>query len=248
MQRLGQAILLIVAIVLIVFSLRSHAEPEGPDSISRGSSERKATQAPIAQQAQAGNITALTITATQATRRWQGFYGNITGNVTLDDASGNSMYRWELAAPRGEIYAVNDSITPRWSQVICFNFSSDAPQNVTLSELEASLGMGTNDADGVNETFNLTFTGSFSVGTRVINALSGCSAVSLFVNDAYSGVRFNETILTDNTSAENVIYVSLLENDQQSFRSSETADFQMIVGENGDAAAPSNYYFYVELT
>ena len=168
--------------------------------------------------------------------------------MTLDDAFNYTLYSWDLVEPAGEIYAVNDSKLPLWDQVMCFNLSQNAAQNVTITELETSLGMGVNDVDGVNETFNHTFAGTFQVGSSVaINKNSGCRSVSLYVNDGYSGMNFNETILTDNTSNENVIYVSLLEPSSTGFQGSPV-DFEMIVGENGDTAPASTYYFYVELT
>ena len=244
-----------IAIACIVFviacalcSILAFAQPGGPDSISRGPSERMPSQSGIDVQAQAGNVTSLSIIATQVTKRWQGFYGNVSGNLSLSDSQGSAMYHWTMAAAQGEIYAVNSSVAPIWTQVRCFNFSADTNQNITLAELEGSLGIGQNDVDRVNETFNLSFTNTFQVGSLTINAASGCKSVSLHVNDAYSGVHYNETILHDNTSSESVIYATILENDQQSFKGSETADFQLIVGENGDTVAPTSYYFYVELS
>lgn len=243
---------LFVAIFLIAIAVSSlivFAQPQGPEGLFEGTDERKPTADPIMVQAQAGNVTALSINATRITSRWQGYYGNISGSITLDDAQNNSIYQWQLVSPQGEIYAVNDSKTVQWTQVICVNISALSANavNVTLSALETSLGMSTNDADGVNETFNHTFTGSFQVGTRTINSASGCRSVSLYQNDGYTGDKFNETILTDNTSNHNVIYTALLEQDATGF-SGSTLDFQMLVGENGDTEQATNYYFYVELT
>ena len=241
-------IMLVIAMALLSFM--ALAQPQGPEKIVKGADERRQDASPIVVQAQAGNVTALRINATRITNRWQGYYGNITGTITLDDAGNNTLYSWAMISPQGEIYAVNDSKAVQWSQVICINMSDPNTNNVnvTLEELEGSLGMATNDADGVNETFNHTFTGNFGVGTSVtISKTSGCRAVSLNVNDAYDELKFNETILTDNTSSNNVIYVTLLEQDQTGFQGS-TLDFEMIVGDNGDVAAATDYYFYVELS
>jgi hypothetical protein len=247
-MKLKMLSVIVLVIALALLSSGVLAAPGGPDAIERGTDERRPTADPIVVQAQAGNVTALTINATRITTRWQGYYGNITGSITLDDAQNNSLYQWDLASPQGEIYAVNDSRTPTWSSVICFNFSkTSAEQNVTLSDLEASLGMSPSDADTVNKTFNLTYRGGISVGTKTLNEGDGCQVASLFVNDAYNEVSFNETILTDNSSDHKIIYVSLLEQDATGFQGS-TLDFQMLVGEDGDTAGATNYYFYVELT
>ena len=243
---------LVVILLVIVTTLSSTivlADPSGPDGIARGDSERGPSADPIEVEAQAGNVTALTINATRITKRWQGYYGNITGTITLDDADNNTLYDWKMASPEGEIYAVNASAVS-WPDVFCFNFSNNKSQGQSNlqkfngTDLEGSLGIGPTDGDGVDETFNRTFTGTFQVGSKTINSESGCSLVSLNVNDVADELNFNETILTDNNS---VIYTTLLEQDKTGFQGS-TLDFQMIVGENGDVSGPSTYYFYVELT
>jgi ribosomal protein L21E len=239
-------------VVLALFSVVVFAVPEGPESIERGTSERRTTASSGSlQEAEAGNMTALTINNSAITTRWQGYYGNITGTITLDDAVNNTLYSWAIANPQGEVYAVNDSKTVQWTQLICLNMSdpNTANVNVTLSALENSLGItNANDKEGVNETFNHTFTGSFQVGSSVtIDSTSGCRAVSLNVNNVYDALNFNETILTDNTSNHNVIYTAILEQQQAGF-SNANLDFQMIVGEDGDTAGATNYYFYIELS
>ncbi|MBL7055895.1 hypothetical protein ISS07_03215 [Candidatus Woesearchaeota archaeon] len=243
-------LLLLVAIALLTITAYAQSQPQGPTGISEGLDERRPTADPISVQAQAGNVTALKINATRITNRWQGYYGNITGTITLDDADNNTLYSWDLLSPEGEIYAVNDSKSVLWSQVICMNMTdpTTANVNVTLTALENSLGMGSNDVDGVNETFNNTRGGSFTVGSSVtIGDDSGCGWTSLNVNDGSDEVKFNETILTDNGSNHNVIYAAILEQDQQGFQGSNL-DFQMIVGDNGDEIEATEYYFYVELS
>ena len=239
----------IIALVLLSYSV--FADPQGPGTVQvQSPADRRTTgldaTAGTVVQAQAGNVTALNINSTRLTSRWQGYYGNVTGTITLDDANNFTLYNWQLASPRGEIYAVNHSTTPTWANVECFNFTDDS-QNVTLAELESSIGAATSDLDGVNETFNLTYTGSFSAGTKSIVAGDECPIASLFVSDAWSGVRFNETILHQNQSGEMVVYVALLEQDKIGFSGSQL-DFEMIVGDNGNIAAATNYYFFVELT
>ena len=246
-MRLRAKVLVLELLVLaIALSAAAFAQPIGPDSITRGDSQTAQAQSAIQQEAQAGNVTSLSITASRATQRWQGFFGNVTGTISLEDAAGNSLYQWADMSPQGEIYAVNSSTAPTWNNVGCFNFTKTAAeQNVTLGQLEASLGEDANDVDGVNETFNLTFTGSFDVGSATIDENSGCKAVSLNVNDAADQLRYNETILTDNSTK--IIYAALLEQDATGFQG-HSADFQMVVGEDGDTAVPTSYWFYVELT
>lgn len=235
--------------ILVLLSFAVLAVPQGPTGIKEGTDERRAvsdsTEGTL-KQAQAGNMTALILNSTRITSRWQGYYGNVTGEITLDDASNNSLYSWELITPQGEIYAVNHSTTPTWTEVACFNFTDDS-QNVTLTELEDSLGITDQyDKEGVNETFNITYTDSFNVGSTAVSG-TDCKIAGLFVNSAYDSLSFNETILHQNRSGEMVIYVSFVENSAAGF-SGAPLDFQMIVGEDGDEDTAKNYYFYIELS
>ena len=242
----------IVAIIgLVLLSYTVFADPVGPGTVQvQSPADRRTTgidaTTGIGVQAQAGNVTALNINSTRLTSRWQGYYGNVSGVITLDDATNNTLYNCQIASPRGEIYAVNHTTTPTWANVECFNFT-DASQNVTLGGLESSIGAAQTDRDGVNETFNLTYSGSFSAGSKTILAGDGCPIASLYVSDAWTGTKFNETILFENQSAERVIYVALLEQDQTGF-SGSSLDFEMLVGENGDSVQATSYYFFVELT
>ncbi len=244
------SVFVIFAAAALLLASLAHADPAGPTDIARGASERAPSAAPTQVQAEAGNVTSLQIMASKITNRWQGFYGNITGNITLSDSSSNAMYNWIETAPRGEIYAVNDSAIPTWSKVFCFNFSNNLSdgQNVVQrfngTDVERTLGLNPTDADGVDETFNRTFTGSFQLAGNSIDSASGCRTVALNVNGGYQEQRFQEVLLTDNNS---IIYAAILENSQAGFQGAPT-DFQLIVGENGDTAIPTSYYFYVELT
>lgn len=248
--------IILLLITLVLISYTAFAEPLGPSNFTLGSPDRRVTgidtNSGTAVQAQAGNVTALNINSTRLTRRWQGYYGNITGTITLDDASNNTLFSWQLLSPQGEIYASNGSASGAvtWSNVFCFNYSNNKTDGQAIvqrfngTDLERTLGANPTDSDSVNRTFNATYTGVFEVGTLTISSASSCRQTTLFVNDAYQTSRFVEVLLTDNDS---IIYTALLEQDATGF-SGSTLDFEMIVGENGDSAAATNYYFFVELS
>jgi hypothetical protein len=235
----------ILAAFLIALAIvaSAYAEPIGADYIERIKSERMQPKAGAEVPAQAGNVTELSINATGITKSWQGYYGNITGTLTLDDARNMSLYQWNVANPQGEIYASPAQISD-WTTVKCFNYSASSPE-LNLSELEKSLNIGPSDADGVNETFHYDFTGSFYVGTMLIDSLDSCKATYTFKEDQPQTTDFVEVLLTDST---NIIYTAVIEDDLKSF-DNRSYDFQMIVGEdghNGDTAT-TDYYFYIEL-
>ena len=192
---------------------------------------------------------------------WQdeycGYYGNITGTITLDDALNETLYNWQLIAPQGEVYAANfSSVT--WSGVYCVNVSGIRPNNGTqagavvystnYSEVEKRFGINETDKDGLNETFNDTYSSSFQTGTVAFTGSSGCSVVHPYVNEAYA-TSWNEVLLSDNTS---IIFTAVVRNDASNFQAgSSTSDFEMMVLQNGHAEASgstSPYYFFVELS
>ena len=244
-------------IILVVISLSSFISisaitPEGPNITIINTTTRTPTAASTLE-AYAGNITQIDIIGTTVTQTWQGYFGNITGTITLDDSRNNTLYNWDLASPEGEVYASTSTIDFSSGNILCFNYSDDVPAAyTTLSELESSLGADTYDADGVNETFSdsLTHT-SFYTSVNLIDGTSSdtaCPTVRLFnsTEESTAGL-FEEVLLYDKTNHK-VIYTSILEDNEFGF-TNEIIDFQMIVGEDGHSGdtTTTTYYFYVEL-
>ncbi len=242
---------IVLAITFVTVSFVS-ADPVGPNTITRGSSQRSAVNSTEKTQvSEAGNMTSLIINATSVTQRWQGFYGNITGTITLDDASNNTLYDWQLSSTLGEIYASNGT-NVAWSSIDCVNFSANGKEkNTNVSVLNQFIGYAIDtdqgSSDSVNATFNQTYgndASTFSVGTRTINNADNCSMATLFVSDAPQTSSFKEVLLTDNIS---IIFTALLERDVVGF-SGSTLDFEMVVGVNGTQSGTTrNFYFYIEL-
>ncbi|MBI3027275.1 hypothetical protein HYY70_04110 [Candidatus Woesearchaeota archaeon] len=90
----------IAFIVILSTVVLAQTEPVGPDTITIAGSGRHTNNTfPTLVQAQAGNVTALVISSVRATQAWQGYYGNITGTIALDDANNNTLYDWSLPNP-----------------------------------------------------------------------------------------------------------------------------------------------------
>lgn len=237
-------------IIIILLGFFTFAIPEGPNSIESGPSERKTlTSGGSTQEAQAGNMTPLFLTSDTITKRWQGFYGNISGGILLDDANGNTLYSWGLTNPDGEVYASN-STPVTWANIKCVNFSTiNRTEGYNLSHLNEFIGLASGseqaEDDSINGTFNQTYTDSFQVGSVTIDSSDNCSMVTLYVNDAYQENNFKEVILSDNHS---IVFTSILENDQTGF-AGYPLDFQMIVGVNGTTEGTTRtYYFFAEIS
>ena len=261
------AILLSIACIFVLltpFVFASASQPQGPDTITiAGSGSHQNASNPYTIQAQAGNVTALVITHVRSTEAWQGYYGNITGTITLDDANNQTLYDWSLPNPTGEVYASNGSIV-NWPIVYCMNVSSirstnGSPNsngpgviyNINGSQIELNFGINVTDKDGLNETFNDTYTDStgFKTGSVTIDVADGCSLSHPYTSQVYS-TAWSELLLSDNTS---LIFTGLIRESADGFQtgSTDTYDFQMLVLENGHVGQENtltNYYFFVELS
>jgi hypothetical protein len=239
--------ILILTILVSITVYFASATPYGPTGLAVEDSERANFSVNSAKSttAEAGNVTELQINTTQITRRWQGYYGNISGTITLEDASGNIFYDWSASgsegfSPTGTIFAANDS-SITWADVICVNFTANSSNNegINKSLLETKYGMASNDADGISQTFDSV--GNVSIGSR---DLVNCPGTNVYTNSSQVTTRWNETLLTQNTT-NSVIYASQVENNKYGFNN-QTWDFQIMVGENNGALA--TYWFFVELT
>ena len=232
--------------------------PQGPDAVSVVTSGRYGDRnATTGIEAEAGNVTLLIINDTRSTEAWQGYYGNVTGTITLDDASNYTLYSWASATPTGEIYASNTSSGITWSSAKADQTTAyGMPAN--SSTLENDFSINATDHDGFNETFYQTYScggggaeaACFKVGATTIKD-DECQMATTYVNEAAQSTSFKEVIMYDNTTKA-LIFTTLLENDVNGFKGGvDPHDFQMLVAENGHPGGyeltTSTYYFYVEL-
>lgn len=239
----------IVALTLLVIGVV--AAPHSPtELVNEGSDRRDVSSTGWAVPAQAGNVSELRINTSTITQGWQGYYGNISGTIVLDDANNNSMYTWDLVDPEGEIYATRDSDGIDWSggNIIC---AMSAHVETEESTLNFNLG-GKQDVDGINETFKEGTHPGFNVSTNDFSPDVCNYTVSTYVDDGADSNRvFNETLLYS-TSDSALIYTALIvAGGADGFKADDTQyDFQMLVaedGHNGDTSV-TDYYFYVEIS
>jgi hypothetical protein len=126
------AILIGMCAFLTAVAFAATTQPVGPQQIVWEGSSRfnESNWPPLSINAMAGNLTQLSITALSQTRTWQGYYGDISATITLDDAQNFTMYDWYDAEPQGEIYAATATV-PDWSTIHCFNFSATNNTNAS---------------------------------------------------------------------------------------------------------------------
>jgi hypothetical protein len=225
------------------------SQPVPPTGVNVLSTGTRNVTGSLAIGAQGGNVTEMRIIALTVTKTWQGYYGNVSGTITLDDASNTTFYQWPNATGfGGEIYASRNS-SPNWATINCTNSSQRTAE-------ETYLGVFAVDGDSVTNTFNKTTHPSFNVGLRTITN-NTCFSTNVFVNGSQQTAQFYQVLLSDFTpnatnttnATSNIIYTTLLENKQYGYNSKQM-DFQLMVGENehDGNVGPTSYYFFVEIS
>ena len=230
--------LLILLVSGLLLQLFASAIPQGAQIVSN-TSETNTPQTAGSLATAGGTFTTMIINGSTQTPRWKAYVGNVTGSLTLDDATGKSIYDWRLLTIAGEIYASRSSAIT-WTAINCSN-------RTIISTEESVMNITTTNADSINKTFNMSIHKQFYVGGLLMRN-STCPAIATYVNDtrqsASENASFQEVLLTDGTS---MIYSALLEPGLAGFDNGKY-NFQMIVAENEYAPAPTPYYFYLELS
>ncbi|MFH1290474.1 MAG: hypothetical protein ABIH92_03635 [Nanoarchaeota archaeon] len=253
--------LLALAVGMGLFlSYASAIEPNGATS-TEVRNERAPNDTAGQEEAYAGNLSELTVTAFATTQTWQGYFGNVSGAIELADASGDVLYNWTLASPSGEVYAsVNETIT--WSGIQCFNFTATGTHDTSgesagstsingtnLTTLEARYTIDSSDADGVDETFtDANSHVEFYTANQLFSA-GECLSTDVY-DSTGAGVDGNfEEVLLYEPATTSVVYAALLESGAVDGYDGDDYDFEMLVLEDGHGSDTdtTTYYFFAEI-
>ena len=201
------------------------ATPEGPTVTLVGNTTRSASGSSIV------NYTGGT---------GQNTSGGYIFGINLAALQTNARWKAYYGSLTGYVYATRAAGSVTWASVACATVPQIETENFAINH-------SANPNDNITATFNSTLHTAFTVAGT---SLSNCRSTSTFKNDSRqtqtSADDFQEIVIHDGT---NVIYGTNIETNVWSYNNG-TADFQILVPENG-LAAPSGsiaYYFYVELT
>jgi len=172
-----------------------------------------------------GGATSLSATTETQTVTWQGFYGEVTANMSLENNGGSVLYSWTNAT-NGTIY-LSRKATVNFENITAVNVC-DVDEDIT--------GTG---SDRVNNTFKPSNNTELTVGDITIAAGTAC-ALNTYVNDTSQNSVFEEIILTDDGTT--AIYATSIEEDQEGF-DGQPHDWQALVPSN---LSTLTYYVYVE--
>jgi hypothetical protein len=213
------------------------AEPNGPTSLDVGSTSSRnlSTMPGATANAQGGNVTEINIQTLTITKSWQGYYGNITGQIALQNALNETFYNWSMTSFNGRVFASRAS-SVAWSTMNCTNATNRTNEETYLNQTSA-------DGDSVTNTFNSTTHPGFTVGTVSINANS-CFATYGFVNNASQSTNFPMVLLSPASGVP--VYTALTNKSTVGFDGRQH-DFQLLVGENERTTlGVTTYYFWTE--
>jgi hypothetical protein len=257
-----EKILILFSIILLLGMNVAQAIPTGA-TLSGTATSRRSVDPANSVNAYAGNITRMSARSTAITEAWQGYFGNVSGVITLADANNFTLYNWSNVDPTGEIYAANQSVD--WTNIQCFNFTANgsitgteaATRGATslggmnLTQLENVTGITPLDMDGVNETFADATSHDNFYSNNLQFGISECLAVNLYDSTGTSvSANYQEVLLYDPTN-DIPVFTSIIERSPplQGFNQ-EYNDFEMMVLENGHGTdvAATPYVFYLELS
>jgi hypothetical protein len=240
---------LVVLLACSCFVLAA-SPPTAPESLSENwaSTFDSANYANQSHEAIAGNITQLLLDGISQTRAWQGYFGNISGTITLDDVNNFTFYNWTALEPRGQIYATLGSAgIPSWPDVVCAVHDTDA------TDFDNFYGIHQDDYDNVTITYPAVNHPDFWIIDRTI---TGCPTTYIYQNDAAQVANFVNVLMKDTTKgAEKWVFATLIENKDISDKTdrvcynNEECDFQLLVAEDGHHTdvATTQYNFWVDL-
>ncbi len=239
-SRRGSTFLMVILFgVILAVSLLSFAgaEPEGM-SITSNITESRQTASPDNRSDEGGTITTLGVDFTQQNDYWKAYVGNITGTLALQDASGYSIYQWELESTdlTGEVY-VSREMEPSWTSINCSN-------DTVLASEDTYMGFSSTSAYSINRTFNETEHPELIIGSVTIPS-GNCRSTSTYVNDsaqAQASADFPVVLLASGTD---VVYASPINQGGDAYHNGTIVDFQIMIPDKNDAT--TTYYFFAEI-
>ena len=223
MGKLYTIILSVLLSCLFISSVYA-AQPGGATITNSGSVGFFPTPTGDSVDLQSGVIYSANLSTEQATFRWVGLFGNVSGTIILGDADADIFYSWNA---KGNLVYASDEANPDWTSV------SDASLGDVISSYPY-LNQG-------SDNYNVTFVGvSESIGSQIFSVSSDYATT-------YTGLSTTWKTYSLKDGAD-IIFVGKIVEDGVAYDGS-VADFQMIIpedGVNGDASL-TTYNLWVEL-
>jgi hypothetical protein len=220
MQKI-KTFLALLTLSLLVVSAAFAADPGGATVTNSGSVGSYGAPAAGSSSVTSGQIYTANLSTEQATYRWAGLFGNVSGNIVLGDSDDDVLYQW---AASGNLVYASTAAAPVWASL------ADA----TDAQMPAYLTTG-------SDNYTATFTGgSESIGSGIFTVSSDFATTQ-----TAAATTWKTYSLWDTTD---LIFAGKVEEDGSAYDGS-SADYQMIIPEDGTAgnAVATSYNLWVEL-
>ncbi len=229
--------LLSVFLFFLLAAQISVAQPTGLE-IQSGVTESRSDVSPDSRTDSGGTINTILVDVVQQNPRWKAYVGNLTGVLTLDDESGQSIFRWELEDEdvTGNVF-ISRSDSINWSDIDC-------PTDIDIENEDSSLGFSSTSADSVNRTFSEETHPTISIGLTNIDE-NTCRSTSTFVSNNPQDHNNADFPLILLASGSDLVYATPINKGTQSYNTGSLVDFQSIVPDQ--VVGTSTYYFYAEI-
>ena len=222
---LSSAVILLLALLLMTGT--AGAAGFQNTTTTNGSKETDSSQTGYpSNQSEGGYITNIEIwTANTQTQKWQGYYGNVSGNIYLNSSSDQSMYAWTVDLNNTFVYATTNSTLPNTASLY----------NITNSSLDTLWNFSAS-SDSISNTYLNTTESKTFAGKTVVNPL-GATTSAGYSDYVIAGVG-SGAVKAD------VLWAGLINVSKTGFKG-QNADYELLVP--ADSYLADVYYFYIEL-
>ena len=180
-------------------------------------------------QSTGGYITQIDLySQTNQTQNWQGYFGNVSGEITLSGNNSKEMYNWTVNVTNRSIYAIANPDFTAWDTLF--------PANIT--NIDAIWFGSEVMPDTVKNTYK-TGIGNRTFVDTSINA-SHVYTTSGFLDHVIQSTATDDTNLT---SAQ-VLWAAVVVDPKLNYKN-ESSNYELLVPVN--MTSPDIYYFYMEL-
>ncbi|MEW5995971.1 MAG: hypothetical protein AB1657_00030 [Candidatus Micrarchaeota archaeon] len=180
-----------------------------------------------------GNVTDVNLTANESTEKWAGFYGNVTGSLTLQKGTTTiPLYTWSWSMSNGgEVCASTAS-----------NFPWASATAAVRAGIDTAWSFATGDTDSATSTFTDT---SCSISINPVGALS---TTGVFTKNSTNSGVWQTCAVDDGGAGESNFAFCVNMSSTNTFAVGGTGAYQLMVPTTETAGATELYYFYAELT
>jgi hypothetical protein len=222
----GLFLSVLIALSILAIVVAPVSAIPGSTSVSLGTATNPAPAASGEVVTEGNEITEVNLTVDSYTERWAGFYGNVSGSISLSDGS-HDLYQWTWTATNeGKVIASTAGSGIDWA-----NLAND-----DATTADTAWGFGS-VSDQVEDTFTEN-AAEFTIGGQTI---TGAKAVTTGGSSGYKTAITNDGATLAKGDFQFVVSII---NDGTTFNT-ETHDFEMMVPT--DETAGETYFFYVEL-